>query len=218
MKKLGIFAASVVAVVVGGRLVLATFSPVLPPDFERRYEAGLEATYWFAISFTDLHARYFALHGRWPQELEDLWDLPEFAAWRERSPDGFRSWVEDLRAGIELLDGSRGARTIRYTIPEGLYVNEPMSDDGSPRVRCDVTLDVGLARAIASADARGYWVDHLPDDMALWSHMDCRRLTGPRTWLAWAGLDRYRRPPPARYAQVDYAHRALDGAGFQRPP
>lgn len=210
MKKLGMFVASVVGVILGGRLVLTAFSPVLPPDFERRYEAGFEATYWFAISFTDLHASYFAEHGRWPRRFEDLWGSREDSRTHEGAPEKLPSWIEEFRSGVELGAGVRGARTIRYTVPEGVDGFVRASDDRSPRVRCDVTLDPGLARAIAAADARGYWVDLLPDEMDLWSHMDCRRLTGPRAWLAWAGLDRYRRPPPRRYRQDDYAHRAFD--------
>lgn len=216
MKMTGIVAVCVAAFVGGARLALAAFAPVLPPDFDRKWDQDFAEAYWTARYYSGEQVEYYLSHGRWATDAEEMLlggahaDIN--ARWRETNAPGWRRHVEDLRREIEFVsvDGDRSVVTYRP-----LRIEDRRIVGVSEAVRCTVTLDAEYARAwgdwFANPGARAS--SALPPAIDPWSRTDCRRGTGIRAWLSWAGLDRVREPPPERYSALTYAERAWDRAG-----
>jgi len=217
MKVLGITTAGLVALLVGAKLVLAAFSPVLPPDFDRKWDDAFASAYWSAGSYVDDHVEFFLEHDRWPASVEEVLSTGQNAKWRENFPRAWRSWVDDRAKEVRFLGVVDGVSRVEYRSLEEL-------DDGnvrpSDRVRCTLTLDADYARAYESwystPGARASSSE--PAEIARWSRMDCRRTAGVRAWLSWTGLDRYRKPPAERYSALTYAEEAWERAGLDMGP
>ena len=220
MRIAGIVAASVAALLVGARLVLAGFAPVLPPDFHRKADADFEDAYWRAFWRTGEQVEFYLLNGRWATSARELvlrgpqGDMYE--RWRVRDERDFRRYVDELEWDMEFVSVDARRSIVRYptlAIENGRVVGS----DGT--VACNVTLDVEYARAweawYANPGARASRTE--PPEVDRWRRMDCRRGTGLRAWLSWAGLDRYDRRPPERYSAMTYARRAWERAGVTDP-
>lgn len=220
MKIFGILLASLAALLLGAKLVLAAFGPVLPPDFDRAWDQDFASAYWSARGNAHMQMRFFASEGRWPRTPEELYAHGEaFARWKERDESRWRRYVDERAAESEVVRITDDTSIVRYralTVVDREVV--PLDT-----VDCTITLDAAYAAAYARWDAlpgTDSW-RNLPDDLDLWPRMDCRRRTGVRNWLSWTGLDRYRQPPPQQYNALEYAERAFDRVspeGAAAPP
>ena len=209
MKIFGITIVSVAALLGGAKLVLAAFAPVLPPDFDRRWERDYATTYSSARWGSHEHIDFFAEHGRWPASVEELMtDGPDwYGRMKARNESGWRDALERRREMMSFLRTDPDTLVVNYRAVDVVDRREVYSDD----VTCTITLDAEYAAAYtrwASLPGRTSWSE-MPEEIDLWAKADCRRWSGVRGWLSWAGLNRYRRPPPRQYAAEDYTDRAL---------
>lgn len=213
MKILGIVTVSLVTLLVGAKLVLAAFATVLPPDFDRKWDELYESAYWQAFWQTGEHVEFFLEKGRWATSVADLMGREKYADWRERNPEGWRSWVDQLERESRVLEAGPRGSTAEYRSLEIVDNRAVPTDD----IVCTVTVDAEFAQAYdawySTPGARASTTE--PDEISRWSRTDCRRTTGIRAWLAWAGMDRLRKPPPERYSALEYAERAWERAGIQ---
>ncbi|MFV1988105.1 MAG: hypothetical protein ACC682_12550 [Gemmatimonadota bacterium] len=213
MKILGIMAAALVALLVGAKMILAAFSPVLPPDFNRKWDDAFANAYIGASWDIGNQVEFFIEHDRWPASVEEVLSTGSMAKWKENNPRAWRSWVDDRAKEVRFLGVVDGVSRVEY-----LSLEE--TDDGryvpTDRVRCTLTLDADYARAYESwystPGARASSSE--PAEIARWSRMDCRRTAGVRAWLSWTGLDRYRKPPAERYSALTYAEQAWEREGL----
>jgi len=208
MKSIGLLAASVVALVAGAQLVLAAFAPVLPPDFDRRWDPGFANAYRMSDWYTHRAAAAYNETGVWPRDVSELLWSERDEAWWERNPKGYQSWIEDVERYVTIVR-SDTVSAIEY---RGAF-------EAPPTATCVVEIDAAYAtesrRWLGTPQGRRALA--LPDHLDLWSRSDCRRLTGVRAWLSWTGLDRYRQKPPERYAPLTYAERAWERSGIIQP-
>lgn len=215
MKMTGIVTVCVLAFVGGAKLALAAFAPVLPPDFDRKWDEDFAQAYWTAYYRSGEQIEFYLDHGRWAGTVEEMLLEGPYAdvnaRWRERSASSWRRHVEELERETEFVSIGSDRVVVTY---RPLVIENRQIVGASDAVRCTVALDAEYARAW------GAWFDNpgarastrLPPEIDPWSRMDCRRGTGIRAWLSWAGLDRYREPPPQRYSALEYAERAWERA------
>ncbi|MDX1579524.1 MAG: hypothetical protein R3266_13655, partial [Gemmatimonadota bacterium] len=192
MRIAGIGVASLVALFAGARLALAAFAPVLPPDFDRRWEPDFVRTYWAAAFGSREQAEFFGMHGRWAESVEELLldgrQGDRYRSWRERDEGGWRRHVAQREREIAWVAVGGDSSVTAY--PSVEIVDRQVRPTG--RLVCEVRLDTAYARALAdwygNPGARAS--SRLPDELEPWSRMTCRRTSGLRGWLAWTGLDR----------------------------
>lgn len=220
MKMTGIVAASVLAFIAGAKLALGAFAPVLPPDFDRKQDREFEMAYWNASYRTGEQVEYYLARGRWATDPEEMLLGGRFAdvnrRWRERNERSWRLHIEELRAEMTFVSVDDDRSIVVYRSP---LIEDRRVVGHSDAVRCTVTLDAEYARAYeawyATPGARASSIE--PPNIDRWTRMDCRRGTGLRAWLSWAGLDRYTERPPERYSQLEYAERAWERDGSVEP-
>jgi hypothetical protein len=198
MKMTGIVAVCVVAFIGAARLALIAFAPVLPPDFDRKWDEDFSQAYWTARYRTAEQIEFYLDHGRWATTVEEMLLEGPYAdvnaRWRERSPSSWRLHVEELEREVDFVSVGTDRSVVTY---RPLVIEDRRIVGASDAVRCTMAVDAEYARAwgdwFANPGARVWGT--LPPEIDPWSRMDCRRGEGIRAWLSWAGLDRYREPP-----------------------
>jgi hypothetical protein len=223
MKIFGIVTASLAALLLGANLVLAAFAPVLPPDFDRTWDEEFAVAHWAATWHSQQQALYYVENARYAATVEELYaGIEWYRNWKDRDEAGWRRAVREQAEEIRIVASSAESVTATY------YARELVPDELNPdRVRrgglgpttCTVTLDADYAQRFASwyANPGARAATTLPPDLDVWPYMDCRRTAGLRGGFAWAGFDRFRRPPPERYSQLSYAEKAWQ-RGEAGPP
>jgi len=189
MRIWGLATLGVAALLVGGRLTMAAFAPVLPPGFaswtDESYDHAVVGAWWGALA----QFEYAEEHGHWARTLEDL-----FPGWDP----------EDLEKYFAMGAETDGAFLLR--------AGDPV-DEGRSSVECSVSATAEQGRVLRSRpNWRRLWGTTLYDQMTGWERFECRRVNRPWTWLSWAGLDRVSGPPPERYSALDFADRASASA------